>query len=349
MNSTSREEQRDDHLRRNLAPPPGLADFDISQDGRQVTFAYAGDIYVAVTDGSAPPLRLTRTKVAESQPAFSPDSKFLSSVRGGQIVVQNLSNGQIWQATEIEGGSPGTYLWSPDGKSFVYTVGKGDRQLPLPNFSGRVITARNFERSLAGDEFEEVSIFLVSSEGGKARSIDRGGDRWAIIDLIWSPDSKNVLLAQLSPDTKKRQISAIDNATGVRRVLFEETDPRWADDGMAGWSPDSAHIWFTSDKDGFAHLYRIPVAGGDPKQLTRGSWEIRREPFSSAPQWIGDWIYYSSTEAGTSQRQFYRIHPDGGGKEKLSSTPGLHIGTVTEDGKFTAVRRADETTPFDFG
>src|SRR5687767_981695 len=44
------EEQRDDRLRRYLAPPPGLADFDVSSDGRRVAFSYKGDLYIAVTD-----------------------------------------------------------------------------------------------------------------------------------------------------------------------------------------------------------------------------------------------------------------------------------------------------------
>jgi dipeptidyl aminopeptidase/acylaminoacyl peptidase len=341
------EEERDERLRRNLAPKPGLSEFDVSQDGRRVAFSYNGDLYIAQTDGAAPPLRPTRTKAGESSALFSPDGTLLASIRGGQVIVQNLSNGQIWQATEIEGGSLNSFAWSLDGKAFVCTVVKGERQLPLPNFSSRVITARSFGRSLAGDELEEQSVIIVPAEGGKGSPVDRGGDRWQIVNFEWSPDGKRVLLAQLSPDAKKRQVAVIDGATAKMRVLFEEVDPRWADDGMAGWSPDSTQVWFTSEKDGFAHLYRVPVSGGDATQITRGNWEIRREPFSSAPQWIGTSIYYSSTEDGTSQRQFYRIHPDGSSKEKLSSTPGLHVGTVTEDQRFTAVLHADEKTPFD--
>ena len=71
------------------------------------------------------------------------------------------------------------------------------------------------------------------------------------------------------------------------------------------------------------------------------------EPFSAEPQWIGEWIYFSSTEAGTAQRQFYRIRPDGSGKEQLTSDAGLHSGYVTEDGRYTAIARADEKNPFD--
>ena len=74
----------------------------------------------------APLLRLTRTKAAETAPAFSPDGTLLASMRGGQVIVQNLSNGQIWQATEIESGTLNGYDWSPDGKTLVCNVGKGE-------------------------------------------------------------------------------------------------------------------------------------------------------------------------------------------------------------------------------
>jgi dipeptidyl aminopeptidase/acylaminoacyl peptidase len=342
------EEQRDDRLRRYLAPPPGLGDFDVSKDGRRATFSYNGDLYLAVTDGSAALLRLTRTKVPETAPAFSPDGTLLASMRGGQVIIQNLSNGQLWQASEIEAGKLNGFDWSPDGKTLVCNVGKrAARQIPLPNFSGRVITARSFNRSIAGDEPEQESLLFVPVQGGKAQSIDRGGDDWEINDLHWSPDGQHLLIAQISPDAKKRQVGSIDLATAKLRVLFEETDSRWVDYGFAGWSPDSKQIFFTSEKDGFAHFYRVSLEGGKPAQITRGNWEIRQETFSSKPQWIGDWIYYSSTEDGTSQRQFYRIHPDGSGKQKLSTTPGMHIGSVSEDGRFIAIARADEKNPFD--
>src|SRR4051794_15910363 len=248
------EEERDDRMRRYLAPPPGLSDFEVSQDGRKATFTYKGDLYLAATDGSAPLLRLTRTKANESSPAFSPDGTLLASLRGGQVIVLNLANGQIWQSTEIDSGSLSNFEWAPDGKTFLCTVAKGGvRQLPLPNFSGRVITARSFNRTLAGDEPELTSLLLVPVDGGKAQTVDRGGDGWEITDLRWSPDSKHVLVAHLSPDAKKRQIAVVDIATAKPRTVFEEWDPRWVDTGFAGWSPDSRHLLFTSEKTGFAH------------------------------------------------------------------------------------------------
>ena len=74
---------------------------------------------------------------------------------------------------------------------------------------------------------------------------------------------------------------------------------------------------------------------------------IHREPFSEDPQWIGNSIYFASTEGDTAQRHTYKIRADGSGKEKLSRKEGLNIGQVSEDGQYIAWRLADAKNPFD--
>jgi dipeptidyl aminopeptidase/acylaminoacyl peptidase len=348
-----REEEKDERQRRYLAPQAGLTAFSVSDDGKKAAFAYNGDLYLASTDGSQPASRLTRTKASETSPALSPDGTLLASMRAGQIVVQDLSSGQIWQATDVEGTTISGYQWAPDGKSFSYTVRKGlGRQLPLPNYSGRTVTTRNIPRSLAGDDPVEQSLFTISYDGGKPRAVDRGGDRAQIVDTVWSPDSKRLLVSQIEPGWKKRRIGILDPGASKLRFIFEETDARWAETGLADWSPDGTSVVFTSEKpnekDAWAHLYRVPASGGEPVQLTHGAFEIRVERFAPyPPRWAGDWIYYTSNEGNTAQRNFYRVSPDGTRKEKLSSGSGLRIGLVSEDGRHVAMLRADEANPFD--
>ncbi|MBC8166887.1 MAG: S9 family peptidase, partial [Bryobacteraceae bacterium] len=342
------EEEKDERRKLYLPPAPGLASFDIASDGNRVAFSYKGDLWIATADGSIPLLRLTKTKGLESAPRFSPDGMRLTSLRGGQLIVQNLANGQIWQATDIETGSLAGYEWSPDGKTLLCRIAKGaPRQLPLPNYSGRTVTARTVVRSLPGDDPPEVSLVLLPVEGGKARPIDRGGDKWSLNDTVWSPDSRRILISQSSPDHKKRQLLTVETATAKAVPIFGEEDLRWVDSGFAGWSQDSSETVFTSERDGWAHLYRVKATGGEPVQITRGGFEVRTETFSQDPQWAGGYIYYSSNEGDTAQRQFYRVRPDGSGKEKLSSGDGMHIGVVSEDGRNVAMLQASETAPFD--
>jgi dipeptidyl aminopeptidase/acylaminoacyl peptidase len=342
------EDEKDERLKKYQMPASGVASFDIAQDGSRVAFAYKGDLYIGDTAAAKPLFRLTRTKAAESAPHFSPDGKKLGSLRGGQVVVQDLANGQLWQVSDVQGGNLTGFSWAPDGRYLLLRVSKGaPRTVPLPNYSGRFVTARPIMRSVAGDDVEETALSLIPAEGGKPKPVDRGGDKWPVTDTDFSPDGMHLLVAQLSPDWKKRRIYSVEVATAKAKQVFEETDSRWVDYGFAGWSEDSTQILFTSEKSGFAHLYRVSATGGEPSQITRGPWEIRRDSFSSDPQWEGGWIWFSSTEGDTAQRQYWRVRPDGSGKEKVSDGEGLHIGMVSDGGRHRSDQRASEFQPFD--
>lgn len=344
-------EERDERRRNYVAPKAGISRFSISRDGSRVAFAYRGELWVVGTDGTQPPLRLTRTKAAESQPKFSPDGAKLAANRDGQIVVSEFGSGRFWQVTDIAApASLQSFDWSPDGTRFWYTVRKSDsRQMPLPNYSGRFVTAAQFERDVAGEDPPEEAVFVIPAEGGEALAMKQapwGGATYSN-EPLWSPDGKSLAYRTAELTMKKQQILVMDAASGKSIVAAEDSDPAWVFTSEFGWSPDSRRLWFTSERDGFAHLYRVPAAGGKAEQVTRGKFEVRGERFTHPPQWIREWLYFSSTEDGPDQRHFYRIRADGSGKEKLSRREGLNDGLISEDGKFIAWRLADLTHPFD--
>jgi len=343
---------KDERQKQYLEPPAGIADFAVSEDGQRAAFSYHGDLYLVNTAGQEPPFRLTRTKTAETNPAFSPDGHKLAFSRDGQLFVQDLGNGQLWQVTEIEGAALGAWRWSPDGQRFVYTVRAGaGRKLLLPNYSGRVVSSESFARTLPGDPAPETKAYVVSSEGGTPLAMEAGpwGDKVSSFGAPkWSPDSRLLLTTVVRSNLKQAAVLVNDASTGSAHVVAEDKDTAWVEPFWAVWSPDSSRILFTSQRDGWSHLYVVAKDGGDPRQLTHGAWEVDNErTFGHEPQWAGDHIYYASTEAGTAERQFYRIGPDGSGKERLSEREGLNIGIVSEDGEDVALMMADVKNPFD--
>src|ERR1700722_17454609 len=75
------EAELDPHRRVYLAPRPGLTGYDLSEDGKQAVFSYRGDLFVALTNGSAV-RRLTKTKAPEMTPQFSPDANKVAYTQG---------------------------------------------------------------------------------------------------------------------------------------------------------------------------------------------------------------------------------------------------------------------------
>ena len=345
-------EEKDERRKQYLMPPAGLASFALSEDGTQAVFPFRDDLFLVPTSGDKPPFRLTRTKGRESDPQFSPDGKKLASVRGGQVVVQDLGSGQIWQVTDLEAadGSLTSYRWSRDGRRIAYGVRKGEgRQMPLPNYSGQFVAAPAFSRSVAGDEPVESATFVIAAEGGKPVKMEHSSFGTKVYGgpIEWSPDSTKLLWGVSDAVQKKQQIIVWDAATGKQTVAAEDSDPAWVFESEYGWSPDSKNIWFTSERDGWAHLYVVSAAGGTAAQITKGNYEVRGERFTHPPQWIGEFLYYSSTEDSTAERHFYRTRADGSGKQRLSKREGINDGLVSEDGKHIAWMLADLDNPLD--
>lgn len=343
------EAERDPHRKEYLPPRGGISAFNLSEDGSKAVFSYRGDLYIAPTDGGAL-RRITKTKAPEADPKFSPDGKRLAFTQSGQLYVLTLDGG-IWeQRTDVHApASLTSFTWSPDGRYLAYSVQPHpDRMMPLPIYSGEFVTAQPFERTVAGDTPVTWQYYVVESTGDNPPRLMQSGKGFEDHEPQWSKDSKYLLVVLETPNYKSEEIRIIDVNTGKSKVVFHQTDDRWIETSEAGWEPSSKHIWFTSDQTGFEHLYTVAVDGSNLKQITKGSWEIHKDPFSNNPQWIGDFIYYSSTANGTTERQFYRVRADGSAPpDQLSKHEGLNIAWVSEDGKEQAILQADIRNPFD--
>jgi dipeptidyl aminopeptidase/acylaminoacyl peptidase len=343
------EAERDPVRREYLPPQAGLTSFNLSEDGAKAVFSYRRDLYLVSTRGGAI-LRLTKTKAAEMDPQFSPAGNSIAFTQSGQIYVLNLGGGTLEQRTDVHAPASLTgFRWSPNGKYLAYSVQpQPERPTPLPIYSGEFVTASPFPRSIAGDAPSLLQYYVVESTGDNPARLLDTGKGFESRPMQWSEDSKYLLVALESPNYKTQDVRIADVNTGKSKVVFHQADDRWVEVSDAGWEPTSQHIWLTSDKSGFSHLYTVAVDGSNLRQITNGSWEIQRDPFSNSPQWIGDSIFYSSTAAATTERQFYKVKADGSAApERLSTNEGLNIGWVSEDGKEQAMMQADIKNPLD--
>jgi dipeptidyl aminopeptidase/acylaminoacyl peptidase len=264
-----------------------------SSDSRIIYFAHDGDLWQVGADGSG--LRATwETPAQESSIAPAPDGRRVAFVRAdgeqrAEILARSLSDGSETRIAVHEGPNVGGLVWSPDGTRLAFTAGsKTIRHEQTPEYSGAKIIYTITERTPS-------QAFVVAATGGTpsvvAAPTGFGGFRWL--------DSSRVVFDRQGTDYKTRSIVATGADGGAARTLFEEKDlkfwsiPGQADPG-ARPSPDGRWIAFISDKDGWDHLYVMPAAGGEPIQITRGTFEAWR------PSWSPDStrIVFDANEPG---------------------------------------------------
>ena len=96
----------------------------------------------------------------------------------------------------------------------------------------------------------------------------------------------------------------VDTNTLNSHLVLNETDKAYLDitDNL-NFLKDNSFIW-TSEKDGFNHIYHYNKSGKLLKQITQGNWEVTAY-YGYNPK--NKKIYYQSVEDGSINRTIYSI------------------------------------------
>jgi dipeptidyl aminopeptidase/acylaminoacyl peptidase len=189
-------------------PFGGPEEYTFSPDGKALVFTARDvgaeeawstdfDLYRAPVDGSAAPKCLTESNAAwDTQPVFSPDGStlaYLAMARAGyesdrlRVVLMDWPGGTTRVLTESWDRSPGSIVWSSDGKvMYVNAANLGQRSLfAIDTGSGevRTVVEQGTVRSFAevGDRLvfsadnlrSPVEIYSVRTDGSDLRNVTR--------------------------------------------------------------------------------------------------------------------------------------------------------------------------------
>src|SRR5690606_21640576 len=151
----------------------------------------------------------------------------------------------------------------------------------VPEFSmtifgdGLYPTEQKFKYPKAGEKNALVSLNLydVATKNTKQVNLSNYNDFY-IARLEWTNDA-NVLSAQvLNRHQNNLDLLFIDGNTAAAKVIHNEKDKAYVDvtDNLT-FLKDNSFIW-TSEKDGFNHIYVYDKTGKLKNQVTKGNWDV---------------------------------------------------------------------------
>ena len=295
------------------------------------------------------------------QPTFSPDSKNVAYVKDNNIFIRDFSGNTIVKLTkdgeknkiingitdwvyEEEFGFVKAFEWSADGKNLAYL--RFDESA-VKTFSmdvygkGKYPTQDVFKYPKAGEDNAKVTLHIYSLENnGTAKVIF--GDYEYIPRINWTKDSNILSIRTLNRHQNDLKMYFVDARTYNATIVLNEKDAAYVDvtDDLT-FLDDNSFIW-TSEKDGFNHIYHYNNKGELINQITKGNWEVTSYYGYNTEKKS---IYYQSTENGSINRGVYSVSLDGVTKKIISNSSGTNRASFSKNNSYFINTFSDANTP----
>ena len=296
----------------------------------------------------------TLTKVDEEKVRYatlSPAGNKVAFVKANNLFVKDLDNGKTVQVTMdgrqntiINGATDWVYeeefafdkafFWSPGGDYIAYY--RFDES-GVPEFSmdmyGKALYPSQsvFKYPKAGEPNSVVTAHIYTLETGAHFPVLTDEDYEYIPRIKWTNDPKEIVIYTMNRHQNELTLHKVDAATGEKAVLYKETDEAYieiSDD--IRFLKDGSFIW-SSDMNGFNHLYHISNKGKVKKQITTGEWEVIS--FYGMDEKTKT-LYYQSNEQNVYERNVYSISVKGSKKKRLTPKDGVNNANFSDGFKY---------------
>lgn len=277
-----------------------------SKDGMQVAYAFENNLYILDLDSKK-------------------ETQITTDGEKNKII-----NGITDWVYEEEFAFVKAYEWNKDGSKIAYIK---FNETDVPEFSmdmfnqGLYPTQTVFKYPKAGEKNAIVSLHIVDVKTNTSNEIKLGNySDFYIPRIKWTNDSNLLSVQVLNRHQNNLDLHFVNATNFNSNIVLNEKDKAYIDitDNLT-FLEDNSFIW-TSEKDGYNHIYHYDANGKLKNQITKGDWEVTNYyGFDAASKKV----YYQSVEDGSINRSIYSVGVNGKGKQKLSQETGTNSATFS--------------------
>jgi len=308
--------------------------------------------------------KLSENKVQE--PTFSPDASMVAYVFDNNLFIKILATDKDIQITAdgkkneiINGVTDWVYEeefafvrafdWNKTGTKIAYL--RFD-ETNVPEFSMSIYgedlypKTSTFKYPKAGEANSVVALKIYDLKSTSSSSVKLGDYKDFYIPRIdWTNDAKILSVQVLNRHQNNLDLIFVNSEKNEVKVVMNETDKAYVDitDNLT-FLEDNSYIW-TSEKDGYNHIYHYDKNGKLMDQITKGNWEVTNYYGFDAKT---KRIYYQSTENGSVNRDVYSIKANGSNKKRLTQKTGTNNADFSSDYTYFINSFTNTKTPYEF-
>ncbi len=311
----------------------------------------------------------TLTKLSDNkvqEPTFSPDASKVAYVFENNIYTYDIASGEETQVTTdgeknklINGVTDWVYEeefafvrafdWNKTGTHLAYL--KFDES-EVPEFSMDMFgqdlypSQQVFKYPKAGEANSEVSLYTYELAAEESEKVELGDyEDFYIPRIKWTQDPEILSVQVLNRHQNDLDLIFVDAEDNEAEVVMNETDEAYIDiTNNLTFLEDNSFIW-TSEKDGWNHIYLYDEDGELENQVTEGNWEVTDYYGYDKDS---KKIFYQSTENGSVNRDVYSIKINGKNKTRLTEKEGMNSADFSADYTYFINSYTSTETPYEF-
>ena len=281
-------------------------------------------------------------------PVKSPDRKWLAFIRDNNVFVKDsLGRNQIQLSFD---GSAGEYysselFWSPDSKKLAGT--KVRAEIPHYIYFVESSPSDQFQPKLqkryypkAGDALPISSPALFDLETKKQIDVDGTPfmNQFTLGNINWRKDNRAFTFEFNQRGHQRFQVVEVNATSGKCKVLIDEKSETFIDYSSKLTRRDvndGKEIIWTSERDGWNHIYLYNGDGILKNQITKGEWVVREvvNVFDSTRK-----ILFTASGRNPGEDpyllHYYMINFDGSNLVELTPEQANHQASFSKDYRF---------------
>ncbi len=272
---------------------------------------------------------------------LSPQGDQVAYVRDNNLFIRKLSEAKEKQVTQdgkyneiINGSADWVYEeefsmarafeWSPDGTKIAFWRfdESAVKEFTMLKYKDALYPEHvTFKYPKVGATNSTVSIHIYHLETGKTVKAQTGKAEY-FPRIAWSKDSKKLVIFKMNRHQNELELLATDAKTGNVKTILKETSKYYIEihDNLT-LLKDGNHFLWTSEKDGYNHIYLYDMAGNLKTQLTKGKYDVTS--FYGYDEKHKQ-VFYQAAEKSPLDREVYSVGIDGKNKKAIAAAPGTN-------------------------